>query len=140
MDQQYVLFRLNGQAYGAEISLVREVNHLSPITRLPNTPPYIEGVLDLRGEVLPVINLRRRLGLPEAEQGRDTRVMVMDLGKRSAAMIVDGVDQVVTLRSEEMQAPDQALAAVGQDYIKGVARSGDALVVIMDVPRLFGLN
>lgn len=140
MDRQFVLFRLNGQAYGADISLVREVNYLSPITRLPNTPSFVEGVLDLRGEVLPVINLRRRLGLPDREGDRETRVMVVDLGSRSAAFIVDGVEQVVSLRPEEVEALDLPLPTVGQDYIAGIARSGGSLVVIMDIMKLIGLN
>lgn len=135
-EKQYVQFRLDGQIYGADISVVREVNYLTPVTRLPNTPDYVDGVLNLRGQVLPVINLRSRLGLAARSGDSDTRVMILDLGDRSAAMVVDGVEAVVTLRDEEMTAPDTGVRLPGQDYVKGVARSGDRLVIVMDLRRL----
>lgn len=135
-ERQYVVFRLNGQAYGAEISVVREVNYLTPITRLPNTPDYVDGVLDLRGEVLPVVDMRKRLGLSTREADTDTRVMILNLGDRSSALIVDGVEHVLTLRDEEIVPPDNKLTLPGRDYVTGVARSGERLVIIMDLGRL----
>jgi purine-binding chemotaxis protein CheW len=105
-EQQYVVFRLMGQLFGAAIDVVREVTYLTPVTRLPNTPAYVEGVVDLRGEVLPVIDLRKRLGVAKEEAGSDSRLMILNLGERSAALIVEGVDQVRTISSEQIVAPD----------------------------------
>lgn len=135
-EQQYVVFRLMGQLFGAAIDVVREVNHLTNVTRLPNTPEYVEGVIDLRGEVLPVISLRKRLGLPTKEADADTRLMVLSLGERSAALVVDGVDQVLTLNQDEIVAPDAHVVLPGQDYVTGLARSGESLVVILNLARL----
>ena len=137
MEKQYVVFRLEGQIFGADIAVVREVNQLTRITRLPNTPPYVDGVIDLRGEVLPVINLRKRLGLVDREQDKETRVMILDLGQQSSALIVDGVEQVLTLSDDQIVPPDRRTTLIGQDYVVGVARTGsDQLVVIMDLIRL----
>lgn len=137
-EKQYVVFRLEGQIYGADISVVREVNYVTPVTRLPNTPDFVMGVMDLRGEVLPVIDMRRRLGMPTRDSDNETRVMILDLGGHPSAITVDGVDQVVTLNDEQIVPPDQRLALPGQDYVIGVARSGENLVVIMDLVRLAG--
>jgi len=137
MEKQYVVFRLEGQIYGADIAVVREVNQLTRITRLPNTPHYVDGVIDLRGEVMPVVNLRKRLGLMDVEPDKETRVMILDLGQQSCALIVDGVDQVVTLSDEQIVPPDRRATMVGQDYVVGVARTGsDQLVIIMDLVKL----
>lgn len=138
-DKQYVVFRLDGQVYGAEISVVREVNYVTPVTRLPNTPDYVLGVMDLRGEVLPVIDMRRRLGLPEREADQQTRVMILDLGGYPSAFTVDSVDQVLTLNDDQIVPPDQRLSLPGQDYVVGVARTGEQLVVMMDLARLAGV-
>ncbi|MDF2628902.1 MAG: cheW1 [Symbiobacteriaceae bacterium] len=135
-EQQYVVFRLMGQPYGAAIDVVREVNHLTQITRLPNTPAYVEGVIDLRGEVLPVVDLRKRLGLPAKEADGETRLMVLSLGEQSAALIVDGVEQVLTINTDEIVPPNQHVTLPGQDYVVGVARGHESLVVVLDLARL----
>lgn len=135
-EQQYVVFRLMGQLFGAAIDVVREVNYLTPVTRLPNTPEFVEGVIDLRGEVLPVIDLRKRLHLPPREADAESRLMVLNLGERAAALIVDGVDQVLTLNSDQIVPPDSRVVLAGRDYVTGVARSGETLVVILDLARL----
>lgn len=135
-SKQYVVFRLDEQLYGAAIEVVREVSYLTPITRLPNTPSFVEGVIDLRGEVMPVIDLRKRLGLPTRPADGQTRVMIASFGQLTAAMVVDGVDQVITLEDEEIVAPDQQVTVAGQDYVFGVARQGEQLVVLIDLTRL----
>ncbi|HWI63786.1 MAG TPA: chemotaxis protein CheW [Symbiobacteriaceae bacterium] len=135
-EQQYVVFRLMGQLFGAAIDVVREVNYLTPVTRLPNTPEFVEGVIDLRGEVLPVIDLRKRLHLPPREADAEARLMVLNLGERAAALIVDGVDQVLTLNTDQIVPPDARVVVAGRDYVTGVARTGETLVVILDLARL----
>lgn len=136
MEKQYVAFRLAGQLYGAPIDVVREVNYLTAITRLPNTPAYVDGVMDLRGEILPVVNLRRRLNLPDREADTDTRLLILNLEEHSTALVVDGVDTVLTLDENAIVAPDRSITVPGQDYVVGVARSGEKLVIVLDLPRL----
>ncbi|HLO04452.1 MAG TPA: chemotaxis protein CheW [Symbiobacteriaceae bacterium] len=133
-----VPFRLDGQRYGAPITLVREVGYMQAATRLPLTPDWVEGVVDLRGEVLPVINLRRRLGLPEKALTAETRLMVLASSERSVALIVDEVDTVTILSDEQIGQPDAGLLPGAEEYLTGVARTGDGLILLIDLVRLLG--
>ncbi len=137
-EKQYVAFRLEDQTYGAAIDVVREVTYATHVTRLPNTPPYVDGVIDLRGEVLPVLNLRKRLGLEPRETDKDTRLMVLSLGERSCALVVDGVESVLTFEDEAITPPPADLTVPGQDYVTGVGRLGERLIIILDVARMLG--
>ena len=136
---QYVIFRLDDQLYGADIAVVREVSYLAPVTRLPNTPHFVEGVIDLRGEVMPVIDLRKRLGLPPRPADGDSRIMVLTLGAATAALVVDGVEQVATIEDEAVSQPDEGLTVAGQDYVYGVARMNGRLVVLIDLARMLSV-
>ncbi|MFO7274102.1 MAG: chemotaxis protein CheW [Bacillota bacterium] len=136
---QYVIFRLADQWYGADIAVVREVSYLTPVTRLPNTPHFVEGVIDLRGEVMPVIDMRKRLGLPARPADGDSRIMILTVGGLTAALVVDGVEQVATIEEEAITQPDASLTVAGQDYVCGVARLGDRLVVLIDLARMLSI-
>jgi len=137
LEKQYVVFHLAGQRYGAPIEVVREVTYLTPVTPLPGAPAHVEGVVDLRGEVIPVINLHRRLGIPDGDAQGDRRLMVLSLGQRSAAVVVDEVDQVLNLPTEAVLPPDPSMHLPGQAYVSGIARdSGGGLVVMLDLGGL----
>ncbi|WP_374713404.1 chemotaxis protein CheW [Symbiobacterium terraclitae] len=136
---QYVIFRMDDQLYGADIAVVREVSYLTPVTRLPNAPHYVEGVIDLRGEVMPIIDLRKRLGLPGRPADGDTRIMVLSAGGITAAVIVDGVEQVISIDADTIAQPDSSVAVAGQDYVYGVARMDGRLVVLIDLSRLLSI-
>lgn len=135
-EQQYVVFRLEGQEYGAPVDVVREVVGPLPITPLPNTPGFVLGVVSLRGDVFPVIDMRLRLRLPPRSHDDETRILILDLTGHRAGVVVDGVAEVVKFREEEIVPPDCQFTAPGQDYIRGIARAGDRLVVIMDLADL----
>lgn len=136
---QYVIFRLDDQWYGADIAVVREVSYLTPVTRLPNAAHYVEGVIDLRGEVMPVIDMRKRLGLPVRPPDGDSRIMILTVGSLTAALVVDGVEQVATIEQEAISQPDDSLTVAGQDYVYGVARMGEKLVVLIDLARMLSI-
>lgn len=139
-ERQYVVFRLVDQMFAASIEVVREVTYMASVTRLPNTPAFVEGVIDLRGEILPVVDLRKRLGLPPREGGDlDSRLMILNLGERSAAMLVDGVDQVIMLSDEVISPPDRSVTVPGKDYVTGVARTDEKLVVLLDLARIMDM-
>lgn len=137
-EKQYVVFRLEGQRYGASVDVVREVTYVTTVTRLPNTPAYVEGVVDLRGEVIPVINLRRRLGMPPGEQQEEERLMILTLGDRTAAVRVDGVDEVLSFPGEAILPPDPTVSLPGQEYVAGLARRDGEIVVMLDMAALLG--
>jgi purine-binding chemotaxis protein CheW len=134
--RQFVIFVLDDQAYGAGIQVVREVNLVTAVTRLPRTPAYVEGVIDLRGEIMPVIDLRKRLALAEREADADTRLMILALSSGPVALVVDAVDHVITLADEAITAPGEGMTVAGHAYVTGVARVEDRLVVILDLVAL----
>lgn len=137
-ESQYVIFQLEGQQYGASVDVVREVTYMTAVTRLPNSPDYVEGVLDLRGEVMPVINLRRRLGISDREPQQDERLMVLTLGDRTAAVRVDRVDEVLSLPEEAVLPPDPATSLPGQEYVMGLVRRDGGIVVMLDMQAVVG--
>lgn len=136
-ERQYVVFLLEGQEYGAPIEAVREVGVYQTVTHLPATPDYVQGVINLRGQVIPVIDLRRRLGLPHRDAGADTRIMVME-GGNLTGMVVDGVREVVRIRQEDIEPPEHMAGNISPTYLRGVAKLADRLILLVNVERLLG--
>jgi purine-binding chemotaxis protein CheW len=135
---QAVVFKLADEFYGLPVTQVREVLRLQPITRLPKAPPYIKGILSLRQRVVTVIDLRTQLELPQAEHTGNTRILIVRLTKAVAGLIVDGVQEVVSLPGSMIQpAPDLVAARLNAQYVAGVARHGGNLVVLLDLAALF---
>jgi purine-binding chemotaxis protein CheW len=135
---QLVSFNLDDEEYGVEVLKVREIIRMPNITRVPNTPPYVEGVINLRGKVIPVISLRKRFSLNAAEADGRTRIMVMDLTSELTGFIVDSVAEVIRISSGEIQpAPPVITGNIDQEYLSGVVNREDRLLVLLDLERLF---
>lgn len=135
---QLVSFMLSDEEYGVEVLRVREIIRMPPITRMPNTPHYVEGIINLRGKVIPIISMRKRFGLPEIEYTTHTRIMVMDVAGGLTGFVVDGVSEVIRIRSGEIQPPPAMVSGnVDQEFIMGVFNHIDRLLIIMDVDRMF---
>lgn len=132
---QIVVFKLADESYGVSIHLVREINALQPITSVPHTPDFIEGVTNLRGKVIPVLDLRKRLGLP-AENGRDTRIMVVEHHQETIGMIVDAVSEVLTVDPAAVEPPSPYVVSVDTEYITGILKLEDRLVILLDLTRV----
>lgn len=133
---QIVVFKLGNEYYGADIAMVREVGPLQRITRVPRTPAYMEGVTNLRGRVIPVIDLRRRLGLPVSAATKATRIAVAELEGGQVGMIVDSVLEVLRVPAASIEAPSPILSKVETDYLLGVAKADGRLVVLLDLERI----
>jgi purine-binding chemotaxis protein CheW len=136
---QLVSFILDDEEYGVEVLKVHEIIRMPPITKMPNTTQYTEGIINLRGKVIPVISMRKRFGLKEAENSSNTRIMVMDTASGLAGFIVDGVSEVIRIHSNEIQPPPSMVISGGidQKFITGVFKHADRLLIIMDVDRMF---
>lgn len=135
---QLVSFILDKEEYGVEVLKVREIIRMPNITRVPNTPPYVEGVINLRGKVIPIISLRKRFNLDSAESDGRTRIMVMDMTNELTGFIVDSVAEVIRITSGEIQpAPPVVSGSVDQEYLSGVVNREDRLLVLLDLERLF---
>ena len=135
---QLVSFMLADEEYGVEVLKVREIIRMPDITKMPNTPPYVEGIINLRGKVIPIVSMRRRFGLAESDYDGRTRIMVMDVVGGLTGFIVDGVSEVIRIQSGDIQPPPSMVSGnIGQDFITGVFNHQERLLVLMDVDRMF---
>ncbi len=134
-EEQLVAFHLAGETYGIPIMLVHEIIRPCEITRIPRSPEYVRGVVNLRGKIVPVIDLRRRLSLPTAEETGSTRIVVVEIEQGVVGMIVDGVSQVIRLPAAQIETPSELVADVEADLILGVGKLADELVILLDIPR-----
>jgi purine-binding chemotaxis protein CheW len=136
---QLVSFMLSDEEYGVEVLKVREIIRMPTITKMPNTPHYVEGVINLRGKVIPIISMRKRFGQMESENSIHTRIMVMDVVGGLTGLIVDGVSEVIRVRSSEIQPPPAMMLSgdINQEFITGVINHAERLLIIMDVDKMF---
>lgn len=135
---QLVSFMLAGEEYGVEVLKVREIIRMLNITKMPNTPHYVEGIINLRGKVIPIVSMRNRFGLSETADSIQTRIMVMDVQGGLTGFIVDGVSEVIRIQSNDIQAPPAMISGnIDQEFITGVFNHGERLLTIMDIDRMF---
>ena len=136
--KQYLTFALCGEDYGIEILRVQEIKCLSRITPIPNTPRHVKGVLNLRGTVVPVVDLRAKFGLGEIEYNRFTVIIVVNVGRRVMGLVVDAVSDVLNLGKADVQPPPELGGVLDLSFVTGMARSGDRLITLLDIERLLG--
>ena len=134
---QLVTFKLAGEEYATDILKVQEINRMVEITSVPNAPHYVEGVINLRGKVVPVINLRKKFGLVVKEADIQSRIMVVDVGK-TIGLIVDSVSEVLRLRVDTVETPPAITGNGSSDYICGIGKLEDRLLILLDLDKLFG--
>ena len=133
---QLVSFRLGQEEFGIDILKVQEINRMVEITRVPQAPHYCEGVINLRGKVIPVIDLRLKFGLASKERDKDTRIVVCDVAGFQIGMIVDAVHEVLRIPGSAIEDIPTIVTSVGQDYIRGVAKLNDRLLMFLDVAKV----
>jgi purine-binding chemotaxis protein CheW len=131
---QLVVFKIGEEEFGVEINQVREIVKLVSITRMPKAPAFIEGVVNLRGQIITVIDLSRRLDLPSKGRSESTRIMVVEIGENTVGMIVDSVSEVLRLSSDDIEdTPSLIDTEVHEKYLRGVGKSEDRLLILLDL-------
>jgi purine-binding chemotaxis protein CheW len=138
-EQQFVTFRLGDGEYGIPIAKIQEIDRSSKMTRVPRTADYVDGITNLRGEVVPVINARKRFNLPQKEADERTRVIIMELGGVKTGLLVDSVREVLNLASKDISAPPTSLSTtIDRQYISGIGKvDGDKrMIVLLDVEKI----
>ena len=133
---RFINFKLNDEWYGQGIQNIKEVNRVGIITEMPGSPPYILGVINLRGRVIPVMDLRLRLGLPSKEISKESRVIVVELNESIIGMLVDSVHQVLEIPVTSISEPPDAAATGRNRFIHGIGQMEDRLVFFIDVERI----
>lgn len=134
-ELQLVTFTI-GEHYGVPISQVQEIIRVGMITKVPNTLPYMEGVINLRGRILPVLNLRKRLQLPEKDITKESRIVVTEIGDKVIGLLVDAVSHVMKVPAGFVDSPPEEVLEVDTDYVTGVGKLDDRLVILLDLERL----
>ncbi|NOT54962.1 MAG: purine-binding chemotaxis protein CheW [Deltaproteobacteria bacterium] len=134
--QQYLTFTLGNEEYGVPILTVQEIKGYIPATPIPHTPAYINGVMDLRGVIMPVIDLRVKFGMPSAEYDQFTVIIVVKVKNKMLGLVVDAVSDVLSVKSGELQATPEFGGQVDTRFIQGLAKAGDKLVVLLDLDRV----
>ena len=132
-EMQLVVFELGDESFGVDISRVQDINRMQEITEIPHAPESVVGVINLRGRVIPVIDLRKRFGLPDAVHTKDTRIVVVHLEGNLIGVIVDAVSQVLRIPADIVEPPSPVLAGVDSRYLRGIAKLDDKLVILLDL-------
>ena len=132
---QLVSFDLGNEEYAVDILKVQEINRMVDITTIPNAPFYVEGVINLRGKVIPVINLRKKFGFDLKEMDSHSRIIVVDVGK-TVGLIVDSVSEVLRLSSETVEPPPPMTGNGSSEYILGIGKLQDRLLILLDIDSL----
>lgn len=140
MENQLVVFDLANEHYGVDIGAVESIIKMQEITVVPRAPRFVEGVTNLRGAVLPVIDLRKRFGLPAEQTTRETRIVVAEIGGISAGMVVDGVSEVLRVPEEAVEPPSPLVMTVDSAFITGIAKVNERLVILLNLSKVLSLE
>ncbi|MHB9154424.1 MAG: chemotaxis protein CheW [Endomicrobiales bacterium] len=134
--QQLVVFNLADEEYGVTIIQIQEIIRQPEIARIPGMPAFIEGVINLRGKIIPVIDLRKRFALDEKVATDKTRVVVADAGGQTIGLVVDSVSEVVNLSLDQIEAIPPTIASVDAEYLSGVGKLDKRMVILLDLSKL----
>jgi purine-binding chemotaxis protein CheW len=135
---QYLTFRLGQEEYGVEILKVQEIKGYSTVTPIPNMPAYLKGVMNLRGTIVPVVDLRSKFSMAQTDYNQFTVIIVVTVGTKVMGLTVDAVSDVLNIPKADVQATPDFGGQVDARYINGMAKTGDKLVVLLDIDRVMG--
>jgi len=139
-ENQYLTFMLSGEEYGVDILTVQELRGWEETTPIPNTPSFVLGVINLRGVVVPIVDLRDRFGLEQMEHGPTTVVIIVKVNangkERVLGIVVDAVSEVYDINQEDMQPPPDMEGSISIDFVTGLATMDDKMVILLDINKL----
>jgi len=134
---QLVTFRLDNEEFGVDILKVQEINKMIDITRIPNAPPFVEGVINLRGKIIPIVDLRKRLGFDGKSFDKSTRIIVVELDSTVLGFIVDSVSEVLRISANTVEPPPSLVAGIESEYIEGVGKLDNRLLILLELKKVF---
>jgi purine-binding chemotaxis protein CheW len=137
---QLVSFQLDKELYGIEITKVREIILIAEITRIPQTPHYVKGLINLRSTVIPVIDLRSLFGLEQGEMTDESRIMVLQSAGKTIGIVVDAVSEVLRVKRDQISPPPPTVAGLGREYLTGIVKLDKELLILLDIDKILGKN
>ncbi|KLU60369.1 chemotaxis protein CheW [Peptococcaceae bacterium CEB3] len=135
-EEQLVTFRLGAEEFGMDIMRVQEIIRIPPITRVPKAPPHVEGVTNLRGNVIPIVNLRVRFGLAAAEETDLSRIIVLQVEQKVFGIRVDAVTEVLRLEAAAIEPPPPVAMGLDAQFVRGVGKVGERLLILLDLDQV----
>ena len=136
ISKQFVVFELGKEDYGIDILVVKTIEKMTNITRVPKTASYVKGVINLRGEIVPIIDLREKLNIEKKEYNDNTRIIIVHLNDMDVGLIVDSATQVIEIDNNMIEEPPQSLNIGEQNVIYGIGKINDKIITILDVEKL----
>lgn len=133
---QLVSFNIGGEEFGVDILQVQEINRMLEVTHVPNAPEYVDGVINLRGKVIPIVDLRRRFGMPRKEHDKNTRIVVVELNGQVVGFVVDAVTEVLRIPRSVTEPPPSIVGSVHEEYITAVGKLEDRLLILLDLEKV----
>ena len=130
-DMKVIVFKLGTEEYGIEVECVQTIERMLPVTRVPKTYSFVKGVVNLRGVVIPVIDLRGRFSLPETEYTDQTRIIIVTVSEMQVGFIVDSANDVVDLNENDIETPPEIVGGIKAKYLRGVAKQEEERLLIM---------
>jgi purine-binding chemotaxis protein CheW len=134
---QLVTFGLGSEEFGVDILAVQEINRMMELTRVPQSPEDVEGVINLRGKIIPVIDLRRRFGMAPSQRSESSRIIVVEVAGRVLGFMVDRVQEVLRIDSGIVEPAPAMVCSIDSDYLAGVGKLADRLIILLDLDKLF---
>lgn len=135
-ENQYVIFKLGDEEYGVDIIKVKEISEFKKSTKVPNVPYFIDGIINLRGEIIPIINLNKRFNIDNKGVDSDTRIIVINLNDKNVGFIVDEASQVLRIEDKDIDPAPEIIAGVDRQYINGVGKIDDKIVILLDLEKI----
>jgi purine-binding chemotaxis protein CheW len=135
-EEQIVVFELAGQTYGVDIASVAEIIRMESITKVPRAPEFVEGVINLRGKIIPVIDLRLRFSLPEGDHTGQSRIIIVEIGEMTIGMIVDAVLEVLRIPLDSIEPPPAIVNEVDVIYLRGIALWERRMIILLNIDKI----
>jgi purine-binding chemotaxis protein CheW len=135
-ELQFVVFKLGSEEYGVPITQVKEINRLTTTTKVPRSPMFVEGIINLRGQIIPIIDMKLRFDLLQTEYTNDARFIVIQAGNHSFGVEVDSVSEVLRINTNDIEPAPHIVCSIDSKYITGVAKVGQRLLILLDLDKL----
>ncbi len=136
-EMQLVVFILGKEEYGVDIMQVKEIVTYKEPVKVPNTPLFIEGIINLRGEIIPIVNLKKRFNIPGEDIGDQTRIIVINIESKKVGFVVDDASEVITINKENIEPAPDIVAGIDRKYITGIGKVEERILIILDLDKLF---
>ena len=135
-EKQYVIFKLGNEEYGVDIMNVKEISEFKESIKVPNAPYFVSGIINLRGEIIPIVDLKKRFNINSEIVDKDTRIIVINLNDKLVGFIVDDASQVLRINDENIDSAPELVTGMDRQYISGVGKVGEKLIIILDLEKI----